>query len=229
MEAKSVMAKWYQQANEVAFKAVDGGYVFQSPNPWIFARPRYYLVSEEKKAEISQVLGRWRRLFALCLAICLSFCFAIPAFLPMLFKLWPGIAALGLPVFIPLIILVCSTPVVAPQAYLTRRLRPLLADAPRTNERITVRHQLATAATSLSGKLLAVGLVAGLIATAAGLLLLLGTVVLEDSGDGLIPAVFSLIAGAMVTAYFVYLIRLKANLTRATGFEASAALPVQPR
>lgn len=148
----------------------------------------------------------------------------------MLLKLWPGIAGLGLPVFIPLIILVCSTPVVAPQAYLTRRLRPLLADAPRTNERITVRHQLATAATSLSGKLLAVGLVAGLIATAAGLLLLLATMVLEG-GDGLIPAasLIILIAGAMLTAYFVYLIRLKANLRRAAGLEDSAALPVQPR
>ncbi len=229
MEAKRVMAKWYQQANEPSFKAVDGGYVFQSPNPWIFARPRYYLVSEARKAEIGQVLGRWRRLFVLCLAICLSFCFAVAAFLPMLFKLLPGIAALGLPVFIPLIILVCSTSVVVPQAYLTLRLRPLLADAPRTNERITLRDQLAKAATSLSGKVLAVGLVAGLIATAAGLLLLLGTVVLEDGGDGLVPAVLCLIAGAMLTAYFVYLKRLKANLSRAAGLEASAALAVQPR
>jgi hypothetical protein len=223
------MAKWYQQANEVAFKAVDGGYVFQSPNPWIFARPRYYLVSEEKKAEISQVLGRWRRLFVLCVAICLPFCFAISAVLPMLFKLWPGIAGLGLPVFMPLIVLVCSTPVVVPQAYLTRRLGPLLADAPRTNERITVRHQLATAATSLSGKLLAVGLVPGLIMMAAGLLLLLDTV-LEDRDGSLIPAaLIILIGGAMPSAYFVYLIRLKANLRRAAGLAASAPLPVQPR
>jgi hypothetical protein len=216
------MAKWYHQANEVAFKAVDGGYVFQSPNPWIFARPRYYLVSEAKKAEISQVLGRWRGMFVLCAAIGLSF----TAFLLILFKLWPGIA--GLPVFMPLIILVSSTVAVVPQAYLTLRLRPLLADAPRTNERITVRHQLATAATSLSGELLAVGLVAGLIVMAGGLLPLLDTVLVGRGDGSLIPAALSiLIGGAMLTAYFVYLIRLKANLRRAAGLEASAAL--QPR
>jgi hypothetical protein len=215
------MAKWYLQANEVAFKAVDGGCVFQSPNPWIFARPRYYLVSEEKKAEISQVLGRWRRLFVLSSASCLLFCFAATAFLLMLIRLWPGIAGLGLPLFIPLIILVCSTSVVVPQAYLTRRLRPLLADAPRTNERITVREQLAKAAMSLSSRLLTVGLVAGLIATAAGLLLLLGTVLLKDLGEGLIGALIISIGSAMLTAYFAYLIRLKAELKRVAAGKTS--------
>jgi hypothetical protein len=151
-------------------------------------------------------------------------------FLHGLLKLFPGIAGPGfLVVVIPLIFVVYSIAFVVPQVYLTRGLRSLLADAPRTTERITLRDQLAKAATSLSGKLLAVLLVSGLIMMAAGLLLLLGTVVLESDGS-LIPAALTvLIGGAMLTAYIVYLMRLKAKLKRAAGAEASAAFPVQPR
>ena len=56
------MPRWYERANEASFKPVEGGYVFQAPSPWIFARPSYYLVSDAKKAEISARLGRWRLL-----------------------------------------------------------------------------------------------------------------------------------------------------------------------
>src|SRR5262245_26279340 len=57
---RTAMAKWFEAANEASFKAIEGGYVFQSPNPWMFARPRYYLVSAAQKAEISDRLRRWR-------------------------------------------------------------------------------------------------------------------------------------------------------------------------
>ena len=57
--------RWYARANEASFKPIEGGYVFQAPSPWMFARPRYYLVSAAKKAEISAHLARWRLLLFL--------------------------------------------------------------------------------------------------------------------------------------------------------------------
>ena len=54
--------KWYARANEAAFKPTAGGHVFQRPSPWMFARPRYYLVTDAQKAELLDGLERWRLL-----------------------------------------------------------------------------------------------------------------------------------------------------------------------
>src|SRR6476619_5650004 len=70
---EAVMAKWYEAANEASFKSVAGGYVFQSPNPWIFARPRYYLVNEAQKAQIAERLRRFRLLNLITLPILVLF------------------------------------------------------------------------------------------------------------------------------------------------------------
>jgi hypothetical protein len=46
------------------------------------------------------------------------------------------------------------------QIYLARSLRPLLADAPRTEKRIRLAEQLPKIAVSVSGQVLVVGLIA---------------------------------------------------------------------
>ena len=143
----STMPRWYERANEASFKPIAGGYLFQAPSPWIFARPSYYLVSDATKAEISARLGRWRLMLLLVgpAVLCLM--------LPMILfpstigrLLSPVYQHLGTGLFAPFlftVLMLLIAPIIAvPQIYLARALRPLLADAPSTDERIKLAEQL---------------------------------------------------------------------------------------
>ena len=47
---------------EARFKKVAGGFLFQAPNPWLFAPGEHYLVSEAQQAEIlnsGEITIRW--------------------------------------------------------------------------------------------------------------------------------------------------------------------------
>jgi hypothetical protein len=215
------MPRWYEGANEASFKSVDGGYVFQSPSPWIFARPSYYLVNEAKKAEILVPMGRWRLLLLSLPAILVSI-MLVPILLPETFGhlLLPAFRLLGtglfsLLLFVVMILLVAPL-IAVPQIYLARSLRPLLADAPRTEQRIKVAEQLPKIAASVSGKVFVIGLVSALGMVGSGGLLLLDAF-LEGrlAGSSLYTASFLLVAGMLLASYFVYLIRLKAEMKRA--------------
>jgi hypothetical protein len=215
------MTRWYESANEASFKSVEGGYVFQSPSPWIFARPSYYLVSEAKKAEILVPLGRWRLLLLSLPAIMLSI-MLVPIVWPETFGhlLLPAFRLLGTGLFSMLLFAVMAlllAPLIAmPQIYLARSLRPLLADAPRTEQRIKVAEQLPKIAASVSGKVLAIGLVGALaMIVSAGLLLLDAFQEGRLAGSPLYSSSVLAVAGALLTAYFIYLMRLKAKMKRA--------------
>ncbi len=217
------MAKWYEAANHASFQPADGGYVFQSPNPWIFGWPRYYLVNEAQKAEILPYLGRWRLLLlltvlaeAVLLGAFIAFVKLAPAtFLRLTapaFHFGVGVFAVGMFV---LLMLLLSPLIAIPQLYLNRRLRPVLATAPRTSQRIAIGDQLPKIASSVSGKVLALGLVGGICmmgAAAAGLI--------EDHAEGrwmsglLWPSLPMFALGAAVTAYFAHLFRLRARQRR---------------
>jgi hypothetical protein len=187
-------ARWYARANEASFKPIEGGYVFQAPSPWMFARPRYYLVSAAKKAEISVHLDRWRLLL----------------FLPVL-----GMICLALvPLFLVAVFALLMAPLIAvPQIYLARALRPLLADAPRTDERIKFAEQLPRIAAAVSTKLLVVGLVSAVAMMVAGGALLLDTF-LEGrlTGSALFSPSLLVVLGGLLTFYFIFLLRLKAKV-----------------
>jgi hypothetical protein len=223
--AEGVMGKWYEAANEASFRRVAEGNVFQSPNPWVFARPRYYLVNEAQKAEILAHMGRWRLLTLTFLAITFAIIGSFIAFVtlsPATFsRLVEPALQLGLAtfiLFISLLMTVLIAPLVAvPQIYLIRGLRPLLADAPRTNETIKVREQLPKIASSVSGKVLALGLVGGLCMIAAAVSNLLDAYFDGLHARNLFFVLPLLIVGGLMTAYFVYLIRLKAELKRTSG------------
>ncbi len=47
------MAGLYDGIEDVGFKAVSGGYVFQTANPWLLGRKRRYFVTEAQKVEIA--------------------------------------------------------------------------------------------------------------------------------------------------------------------------------
>jgi hypothetical protein len=215
---ETVMAKWYEAANEASFKPAAGGYVFQSPNPWIFVRPRYYLVNEAQKAQIMQRLGRWRLLNLALLAITFGLFFWIIWSPAMFARLFQPATQLGMGFYIPVIALVMIlfvVPLVAvPHIYLMRALRPLLADAPRTNERITVAEQLPKIAAPVSGLILAIGLVGGLAMMAGSVLILLDAFLEGHLARSLLVAMPLLVFGGLLTGYFVYLLRLKAQLKR---------------
>lgn len=217
------MAKWYEAVNQASFRPADGGYVFQSPNPWIFGWPRYYLVNEAQKAQIIPYLGRWRLLLmltvlaeAIMLASFIAFVKLAPAtFLRLMapvFHFGTGVFAVGM--FVVLMLLMAPL-IVIPQLYLNRRLAPVLAVAPRTSQRIVTGDQLAKIASSVSGKVLALGLVGGIcmmVAAAADFI--------DAYSDGrllgrlLWPALPTFMLGAAATAYFVYLVRLRAKQRR---------------
>ena len=207
------MAKWYEAANEASFKSVAGGYVFQSPNPWIFARPRYYLVNEAQKAQIAERLRRFRLLNLINLPILVLF-FAFMFLSPATFaRLLQPATQLGIGFFILVMALVMPL-IAVPHIYLMRALRPLLAGVPRTNERITVAEQLPKIAAPISGKLLAIGVVGGLGMMVGAVLFLLDDFLEGHAGRSLLVSTSLLLLGGLLTGYFVYLLRLKAQLKR---------------
>lgn len=223
------MAKWYEAANEASFKKVAEGYVFQSPSPWIFARPRYYRVNGAQKAEIAVRLGRWRLLTLTLVAITLPIVASVVAFVmlsPATFvRLFQPAIQLGMGFFILLMTLLMTllvAPLVAvPHIYLIRALRSLLADAPRTNERIKMREQLPKIAASVSGKVLVVGLVGGLGMMGGAILMLLDAFFEGHLARNLLLSSPLLVVGGLLTAYFVYLVRLKAKLKRMAQHRAA--------
>ena len=213
--------KWYEAANEASFKTLAEGYVFQSPNPWIFARPRYYLVNESQKAEISVRLRRWRLLLVTQVTISLLIAVSVvalailsPATLVSLFK--PAFLQLGAGYFTVLAIVLTSLLIVplaaVPHIYLIRALRPLLTDAPRTNERISMRDQLSTIAASVSRKHLVVCLVAALSMMAGAVLSMLGAFLDNHLARDLLYCLPVVAIGGLLTAYVLHLFKLKAKL-----------------
>ena len=219
------MPRWYECANEASFKPAPGGHVFQAPSPWMFARPRYYLVNDAQKAALLARLGTWRLL--LMIATVTELLLTLSITLPMI--LWPGTFArlfvpmhnqLGTGLFAAVLAAMMMLPIVSlfavPQIYLARTLRSVLSDAPRTDERITLGEQLPKIAASVSGKVLVVGLIGGLAMMSGGIAQMFDAF-LEGHLARSAPANAAIfIMGGLLGSYFVYLLRLKAKskLTR---------------
>ena len=217
------MAKWYEAANEASFKATDGGYVFQSPNPWIFARPRYYLVNDTQKAAISERMRRWRILLLTLMMVTFALIGSIFAFITLspgtffgLFR--PVIQVVGVgffgTVFSLLLAVVVMPMVLVPHIYLMRGLRRLLSNAPRTSERITVADQLAKIAASVSSKVLVVGIIGGVVMIVGAILSLVDAFFEGHLARSIAYSTPLLVSGGLAIAYLVYLAKLKAQLRR---------------
>ena len=206
-------ARWYARANEASFKPTEGGYVFQAPSPWVFARARYYVVSAAKKEEISAHLARWRLL--LFLPVLGILCFTVPviAFPSLLSPLYRQLGSSLFPLFLFAAFTLLMVPLLAvPQIYLARALRPLLADAPRTDERIKVAEQLPVIATAVSTKWLVIGLVSAVaMMVGSGLLILDGVLEGGHAGGALLSSSIFGVMGGLLAFYFIFLLRLKAK------------------
>ena len=208
------MAKWYDGAEEAAFKPVAGGYVFQPPSLfWPFARSRGYLVNEAQKAELADCLRRQRRQIFLLLVVYVLIVMAL--------MVTAGLS--GFAVRIPsveFIVIVTVTAlavfpiVILPHVYLMRGIRPLLAGLPRTDERITGGDQLRSLAAAISGKLLLLGGIGGGMTIIGNIVSIVDVIAEDRGGSRLYWPIFGLVFGALLTSYFAYLAILKANLKR---------------
>jgi len=120
------------------FKAVPGGWVFRSPTPWVFGDTPHYLVNDAQKAQIEAILVPRRPAVvgALLIGGLLAWAIAVATFM------WaftgprdptPGdTGPMIVLIIIPLLALLPAAGFVQ-----RRRLRPVLAGAPLTHERIS--------------------------------------------------------------------------------------------
>ena len=116
------------------FKKVPDGYVFRAPNPWVFGRARFYLVNEAQKAQLLAIVTArsqavfWVALVALIGASTAALAYGTGHDNPTVRDAVVMLALL--PVWIYAAVLVSIGPT-------ARRLQPLLADLPTTDQRIT--------------------------------------------------------------------------------------------
>jgi hypothetical protein len=208
------MAKWYEGAEQAAFKPVAGGYVFQPPSlRWPFVRSPCYLVNEAQKADLVACLRRQRRqtflvvmVFALAglgLAAALAMADSAARFSPVEFV---AVLLVTLLAVIPIAIL--------PQIKLMRTIAPLIADLPRTDEQITFGEQVHTLAAVISVPLLVLGGIGGSTMIIVNILSLIDVIAEGRGGSGALWPLFGLAVGVLLTSYFAYLAVLKRRLKR---------------
>jgi hypothetical protein len=126
------------EIQSVLFKQVPGGYVFQQPNPWIFGRSSRYLVNEEQKAALLAIVTPRRPVLRGVMILAGVLLWAVTAS----FLVWAfsshnepttlDVVAISVLIVGPML----AALIVALQRNL-RRMRSILAGAPRTEERIT--------------------------------------------------------------------------------------------
>jgi len=208
------MAKWYEGAEESAFKPFAGGYVFQPPSLyWPFARQRGYLVNEAQKAELADCLRRQRRQIFLLLVVYVL----IVLGLTVAFGMSDAHLQISSWIFIAIVTVTALAVipiVIGPHISLVRSMRPLLAGLPRTDERITVGDQLASLATAISGRLLLLGGIGGGMMIIGNIVSIVDAIAEDRRGFRLYGPIFGLLFGALLTSYFAYLAILKAKLKR---------------
>lgn len=126
---------------EINFKRVSGGWVFRAPNPWIFGNSPHYLVSDDQKVRITAVhraLLTPGNPMLVAIGISAAIAWAVAVAL-VIWAFGSGQANqtardLGLMscILVPLLAGISGL-----HAIHRRRLKPILADASLTNERIT--------------------------------------------------------------------------------------------
>jgi hypothetical protein len=210
------MAKWYDGAEEAAFKPVAGGYVFQPPSLyWPFARSRGYLVNEAQKAELAACLRRQRRRVFLLIVVYV-FGFGLTAAVG-ISSAGPRISPVGFIAIVLVTLLAVVLIAIVPHIYLMRTLRPLIADLPRTDERITLGDQFHSLAAAISGKLLWLGGIGGGMMIIGNIVSIVDVIAEGRDGSKLLWPIFGLVFGALLASYFAYLALLKAKLKRSAS------------
>jgi hypothetical protein len=197
---------------ETAFKPAEGGgYVFHCPNPWLFGQMRTYRVDEAQKAELSVFLRQRQRIILRLLALYLLAGFV----LTMGFQhagASPGTSA-SFAAMVALGLLGMLALALVPHFYLTRKIRPLLAQLPPAEEPLSFHQQLFGVAAVISNMHLALGGLGGFLVAASNIKSIVGVLYGGEEGS-LLWSGFGLLAGIALTSYFAYLTILKRRLKR---------------
>jgi hypothetical protein len=129
-----------REIESVLFKRVAGGNVFQAPNPWVFGRTSRYLVSDAQKAALLAIITPRRPVLriALITTVIVAWAGAAGVIVWALSSHREATAVDVLAIFALVLVPIYLAWVVALR-HNFRRMRPILANAPRTQERITNR------------------------------------------------------------------------------------------
>jgi hypothetical protein len=208
------MARWYEGAEESAFKPTAGGYVFQPPNlTWPFGRPRAYLVDAAQKVALVACLRR-QRLQILLIMMVFMLIVAGSSVLIAATGTAARLSPAGLAAGFIVVFFVVIAIALLPYFYAVRAMRPLLAGAPRTEERITIGEQFQRLAGAISPKVLWLGGVGGTLMT-VGSLMTIGDALSEGrSAFGFPWQISTLVVGALLTSYFIHLGTLRRKARR---------------
>ena len=143
----------------ISFKPVPGGFVYRAPKPWLFGPTRHYLTSESEKAEISAIMTPRRPiLFHVALWMAFSLMVAAACGIVWAFTGHGEPTAADVIAMLALVAVEVFAGLQALRWRQMRRLRPVLAGLPLTDERITdsdVRQALAAGVNAMSVKQLA--------------------------------------------------------------------------
>jgi hypothetical protein len=207
------MVAWYERAVQTSFKPTADGIVFQCPNPWLFGHWRHYLVNEAQKELLAAHLRQRQRLVLRLLAVYVL----IALGLTMLFE-WSGTtpdpttgAFFGI---VALAMLGMLALALLPHVYLMRKIQPLLAQLPRTDDRATLHEQLFGVAAVISNVHLLMGGVGGFLIALSNVKTIVESLSEGRSVSELYFSAFGLLVGVLMAGYFAYLAILKRRLKR---------------
>jgi hypothetical protein len=199
------MARWYEGAEEAAFRPASNGYVAQLPGPGLFCRPRSYIVDRAQKAEIAAALRRQRRLMLVLMLSLVPVGATFGLIAGMLHNKGQALSLLWIGVGTALLLFFALAGAALAHAHAMRPLRPLLATLPLTDERISLDEQVGRVATSISGKVLAAGLICGPLVVIANVLMAMRSIYGGYFEITVLWNAIAVLGGAMLTAYFIWL------------------------
>jgi hypothetical protein len=207
------MVAWYERAVQTSFKPTPDGYEFRCPNPWLFGHWRSYLVNEDQKEMLAAHLRQRQRLILRLLVIYVL----IALGLTMLFE-WSGTApdpaTGGFFGIVALAMLGMLALALLPHLYLMRKIQPLLAQLPRTDDRATLHEQLFGVAAVISNVHVAMGGVGGFLIAVSNIKTIAEGLSEGRTASELYLSALGLLVGVAMAGYFAYLAILKRRLKR---------------
>jgi hypothetical protein len=207
------MASSFDRAVKASFKPVPGGYEFRRPNPWLFGLWRTYLVNEAQKEVLAAYVRQRQRLILGLLAIYLLIAFAATVAIQALGGP-PDLSTAEFLTIVAVAMLGMLVLALVPHIYLMRKIEPLLAELPRTDEQATFHQQLFGVAAVISPVHLALGGLGGFLITASNLKSIADMLAQGATGSELLWSVIGLLIGVLLASYFAYLAILRRRLKR---------------
>ncbi len=201
------MSSIFDRAVEASFRRADDGYEFRCPNPWLLGSWRWYRVDEIQKRRLALCLRQRQRLVMRLLALCLLVAAAFTVLLSNADS-DPMIAGLFVLVMVASLLAIA----VAQHLYLMRKIAPVLAELPRTDEPTTLHDQIVGVAASISPVPVVLGGVGGALIAAANIKSLVLALSEGRIGVDLIWGLLGTAVGLALAGYFGYLAILKRRL-----------------